>query len=50
MLNDIITNIDVVEKLTKPYEVKEVIRDKCRSCRSLNDEDAKFCKGCGNEL
>jgi rRNA maturation endonuclease Nob1 len=31
----------------KEKEVIEVIRIKCRSCGSLNEEDARFCKGCG---
>lgn len=28
----------------------EVIRIRCRSCSALNEEDAKFCKECGNPL
>lgn len=50
MINDVISNIDVVDKITKPHEEKEVIKIRCKSCGSLNDEDAKFCKGCGKEL
>jgi len=50
MINDVISNIDVIDKITKPHEENEVIKIKCRSCGSLNDEDAKFCKGCGEEL
>ena len=50
MINDVITNIDAVDKIISPHEEKEVIKIKCRSCGSLNDEDAKFCKGCGQEL
>lgn len=50
MINDVISNIDVVEQLTRPHEEKEIIKIKCRSCGGLNDEDAKFCKGCGKEL
>lgn len=50
MINDVISNIDVVQKITRPYEQKEVIKIRCRICESLNDEDAKFCKGCGKEL
>lgn len=50
MLNDVVSNIDVVEKLTKPQGEQEVIKVRCKSCKSLNDEDAKFCKNCGAEL
>ena len=50
MINDVIDNIDVVNKLSKPHQQKEIIKIKCRYCGSLNDEDAKFCKGCGRNL
>lgn len=50
MINDIISNIDIVDKFNKPNEVKEIIKIKCKSCGCLNDEDAKFCKGCGGIL
>ncbi|MDF2941761.1 MAG: hypothetical protein K0S01_619 [Herbinix sp.] len=50
MINDVISNIDVVDKIVNVREEKEIIKIKCRSCGSLNDEDAKFCKGCGKEL
>lgn len=50
MINDVISNIDVVEKITNPKEEKEVVKIRCRSCGSLNDEDAKFCKSCGKEI
>ena len=50
MINDVISNIDVVDKIIKPNGEKEVIKIRCRSCGSLNDEDAKFCKSCGKDL
>ncbi|WP_313130244.1 zinc ribbon domain-containing protein [Anaerocolumna sp.] len=50
MLNDVIGNIDAVNNITKPTEGKEIIKVKCRSCGALNDEDAKFCKSCGESL
>lgn len=50
MINDVISNIDVVEKIAGSHEEKEVIKIRCRSCGVLNDEDAKFCKACGKEL
>lgn len=50
MINDVVSNIDVIEKMVGSHEEKEIIKIKCRSCGSLNDEDAKFCKACGKEL
>lgn len=50
MINDAISNIDAVDKITGHKEEKEVIKVRCRNCDSLNDEDAKFCKTCGKEL
>ncbi len=50
MINDVVSNIDAVDKLVNAREGKEIIKIKCRNCGSLNDEDAKFCKGCGQEL
>jgi len=50
MINDVISNIDAFDQITNSKEAKEVIKIKCRNCRSLNDEDARFCKACGKEL
>ncbi|MGI6561054.1 MAG: zinc ribbon domain-containing protein [Clostridia bacterium] len=50
MINDTISKIDVVSKLATPQQEKEVIKIRCRSCGTLNDEDAKFCKECGKEI
>ena len=29
---------------------KEVIKVRCRNCSALNDEEAKFCKDCGEKM
>lgn len=59
MINDVISNIDVVNRFADQQNQqnqqnqqiqKEVIKIKCRSCRNLNDEDAKYCKSCGQLL
>lgn len=50
MINDVISNIDVVDRITKPGEEKEVVKIRCRNCAELNDEDARFCKSCGREI
>lgn len=47
MINDVISNIDTVNK---SINSKEVIKIRCRSCGSLNDEDAKYCKSCGEKM
>ncbi len=49
MINDVISNIDVVDKFVNSSE-KEVIKVRCNNCKALNDEDAKFCKECGTSL
>lgn len=50
MINDVISNIDALDQITSSNEKREVIKIRCRSCAVLNDEDARFCKGCGREL
>jgi len=50
MINDVISNIEVADKIVKSGEEKQIIKIKCRYCGCLNDEDARFCKGCGKEI
>ena len=53
MINDVIENIDIVKNINQYSKEKvniEVIKIKCRECGELNDEDAKFCKQCGNMI
>lgn len=50
MINDVVSNIDVIDDIVKSKDEKEIIKIKCRNCGSLNDEDAKFCKSCGKEI
>ncbi|MGE5614691.1 MAG: hypothetical protein ACM3XR_09820 [Bacillota bacterium] len=52
MINDVISNIDVIEEIAKPGEPEEIeiIKIRCRDCGSLNDEDAFYCKKCGEKL
>lgn len=50
MIEDVISNIDTVDRIIKSNEGKEIIKIRCRSCNTLNDEDAKYCKECGKEL
>lgn len=50
MLNDVISNVDALDNIIKNPEEKEVIKIRCRNCQGLNDEDAKYCKSCGQTL
>lgn len=50
MLNDVISKIDAFDKKEDSAETKEVVKVRCRSCGTLNDEDAKYCKACGEEV
>ncbi len=50
MINDTISNIDVVDKIADVGKTKEIVKIKCRNCGGLNDEDARYCKSCGREL
>ena len=44
MINDALEEVDLLN------ESKEVIKVRCPSCKTLNDEDAKYCKKCGAQL
>ena len=50
MINDVISNVDVLDNMVKKTDENEVIKIRCRNCQSLNDEDSKFCKNCGQSL
>jgi ribosomal protein L40E len=46
MLNDALQAADLKEHLS----AKEIVKVRCRSCGELNDEDATFCKKCGERM
>lgn len=53
MINDVIENIDIVKNKKTSHDKKEtlqIVKVKCQSCGELNDEDAKFCKSCGDMI
>lgn len=50
MINDVVSNIDIIDNIGKSHVKEEIIKIKCRNCKNLNDEDAKFCKSCGKEI
>ena len=39
---------DALEEVNLPNN--ETIKVRCQSCKHLNDENAKYCNNCGNEL
>ncbi len=41
---------DVLENVDKSETKKEIVKIKCRNCETLNDEDAIYCKSCGEKL
>lgn len=43
-------NINVYEKPITAEPIKQVVKIRCISCQSLNDESAKFCENCGTPL
>ena len=43
MMNDVLSETHIGMS-------KEVIKIRCQSCASLNDEDAKYCKDCGEKM
>jgi hypothetical protein len=50
LLGDAISESGILEKNPAPPETGEVVRVRCPQCRALNDEKAKFCNQCGNQL
>lgn len=54
IINDAVSQIDAINTIKPDVESKSEIKTevmiRCRSCKALNDEDAKFCKNCGEEL
>lgn len=53
MINDTLEEIDLAKSVVNNLSNKKsesVVKIRCQSCKALNDEDAKFCKECGNPL
>ena len=53
MINDAASEVDALKDLKenlKSKETQQVIKVKCRECGALNDEDALFCKACGDRI
>ena len=48
MVNDALEEVDAVKNAqTAP---REVVKVRCPKCRTLNDENARFCDNCGQAL
>lgn len=43
---------DAIDEVREPRggEPAEIIKVRCPQCRTLNDEDARFCKSCGTAM
>jgi hypothetical protein len=48
MVNDALEQVDVVKSVSASG--REVIKVRCPHCRTLNDDNAKFCDECGQPL
>ena len=52
MLDDALSSSHVVGQALERSDdqAREIVRVRCPNCRTLNDEDAKFCDNCGATL
>jgi hypothetical protein len=52
MVKDVLeeADVDLGRRHRDPEEEVEAIKVRCRKCRALNDEDARFCDQCGGPL
>ena len=51
VLQDTLSEVDVVNKVVDQLQPEEQqIKVRCRNCKALNDENAKFCDQCGESL
>ena len=57
MTNDVLSEVEPVQKIAdglsghhKNEESEPIVKVRCRNCRTLNDEDAKFCDQCGQAM
>ena len=46
MVNDALEEVDLLRDL----KGEERVKVRCRGCRTLNDEEARFCDQCGAEM
>jgi rRNA maturation endonuclease Nob1 len=47
MINDALEEVDVIQNIK---EDSQTIKIRCRNCKVLNDENARYCNHCGKEL
>lgn len=50
MMNDALSEVDLVQDLRKGAGKDSIIKVRCRGCGALNDEDAKFCDQCSQPM
>jgi len=47
MINDALEEVDVIQNIR---DDSQTIKIRCRNCKGLNDENARYCNHCGKEL
>jgi len=51
MVNDALSEVEIAQQLKENLSApKTEVKVRCRHCRELNDEDAKFCSQCGQSV
>ena len=50
MINDAVSQIDVVKNIAAHEEAEMVVKIRCSACHGLNDESQAFCGHCGAKL
>jgi len=48
MMQDALSEVDLSKSI--PPQNQDVVKVRCQSCRTLNDENAKFCDECGKAM
>lgn len=50
VVEDAISEVDTLQEALLSKEERVVVKVRCLSCGVLNDEDARYCKNCGEPL
>ena len=50
MINDAVSQIDMVQQIAHDEAPETVVKIRCRQCQALNDESQAFCGHCGAKL
>jgi hypothetical protein len=50
LLNDALKQVETMRSAAVSATTKDVVKVRCPQCRTLNDEDARFCDQCGKPM